>query len=150
VSRYWDRIYRPEQLVTSLLEAMRVLTSPADTGAVTLAIPQDVQAEAFDFPAELFARRVWRVRRPVPEPEIVRAAAAQIRAAKRPLIVAGGGVLYSDATAALRAFAAATGIPVGETMAGRARSPMTTPWPWARSAPPARRARTSWPARPIS
>jgi 3D-(3,5/4)-trihydroxycyclohexane-1,2-dione acylhydrolase (decyclizing) len=119
VSRYWDRIYRPEQLVTSLLEAMRVLTSPADTGAVTLAIPQDVQAEAFDFPAELFARRVWHVRRPVPEPEIVRAAAAQIRAAKRPLIVAGGGVLYSEATAALRAFAAATGIPVGETMAGK-------------------------------
>ena len=119
ISRYWDRIYRPEQLVTSILEAMRVLTSPADTGAVTLAIPQDVQAEAFDFPAELFAKRVWHVRRPVPEPEALRAAVAQIRAAKRPLIVAGGGVLYSDATAALRAFAAATGIPVGETMAGK-------------------------------
>ena len=119
VSRYWDRIYRPEQLVTSLLEALRVLTSPADTGAVTLAIPQDVQAEAFDFPAELFAKRVWHVRRAVPEPEALRAAAAQIRSAKRPLLVAGGGVLYSDATAALRAFAAATGIPVGETMAGK-------------------------------
>src|SRR4029078_10249152 len=87
VSRYWDRIYRPEQLVTSLLQAMRVLNNPADTGAVTLAIPQDVQAEAFEFPEELFAKRVWRVRRAVPEPEIVRAAAAQIRAAKRPLIV---------------------------------------------------------------
>ena len=119
ISRYWDRIYRPEQLVTSLLEALRVLTSPADTGAVTLAIPQDVQAEAFDFPAELFGRRVWHVRRAVPEPETLRAAVAQIRSAKRPLLVAGGGVLYSDATAALRAFAAATGIPVGETMAGK-------------------------------
>jgi 3D-(3,5/4)-trihydroxycyclohexane-1,2-dione acylhydrolase (decyclizing) len=119
ISRYWDRIYRPEQLVTSLLEAMRVLTSPSDTGAVTLAIPQDVQAEAFDYPAELFARRVWHVRRAVPEPEALRAAVAQIRSAKRPLLVAGGGVLYSDATAALRAFAAATGIPVGETMAGK-------------------------------
>jgi 3D-(3,5/4)-trihydroxycyclohexane-1,2-dione acylhydrolase (decyclizing) len=119
VSRYWDRIYRPEQLVTSLPEAMRVLTSAADTGAVTLALPQDVQAEAFDYPAELFARRVWRVRRPVPEPEAVRAAASRIRSARRPLIVAGGGVLYSDATAALRALAAATGIPVGETQAGK-------------------------------
>jgi 3D-(3,5/4)-trihydroxycyclohexane-1,2-dione acylhydrolase (decyclizing) len=119
ISRYWDRIYRPEQLVTSLLEAMRVLTSPADTGAVTLAIPQDVQAEAFDFPAELFAKRVWHVRRAVPEPEALRAAVAQIRAAKRPILVAGGGVLYSDATAALRALATATGIPVGETMAGK-------------------------------
>jgi 3D-(3,5/4)-trihydroxycyclohexane-1,2-dione acylhydrolase (decyclizing) len=119
ISRYWDRIYRPEQLVTSLLEAMRVLTSPADTGAVTLAIPQDVQAEAFDFPAELFGKRVWHVRRAVPEPEALRAAVSQIRSAKRPLLVAGGGVLYSDATAALRAFAAATGIPVGETMAGK-------------------------------
>ena len=119
ISRYWDRIYRPEQLVTSLLEAMRVLTSPSDTGAVTLAIPQDVQAEAFDYPAALFAKRVWHVRRAVPEPEAVRAAVAQIRSAKRPLLVAGGGVLYSDATAALRAFAAATGIPVGETMAGK-------------------------------
>ena len=98
---------------------MRVLTSPADTGAVTLAIPQDVQAEAFDFPAELFGKRVWHVRRAVPEPEVLRAAVAQIRSAKRPLLVAGGGVLYSDATAALRALAAATGIPVAETMAGK-------------------------------
>ncbi len=119
VSRYWDRIYRPEQLVTALPEAMRVLTSPAETGAVTLALPQDVQAEAFDYPAELFGKRVWRVRRPVPEPDAVRAAGEMIRASKRPLIVAGGGVLYSDATAALRALSAATGIPVGETQAGK-------------------------------
>jgi 3D-(3,5/4)-trihydroxycyclohexane-1,2-dione acylhydrolase (decyclizing) len=127
VSRYWDRIYRPEQLVTSLPEAMRVLTSPAETGAVTLALPQDVQAEAFDFPAELFAKRVWRVRRPVAEPDCVRAAAELIRGAKRPLIVAGGGVLYSDATAALRALSSATGIPVGETQAGKGALPYDDP-----------------------
>ena len=119
VSRYFDRIYRPEQIVTALPEAMRVLTSPAETGAVTLALPQDVQAEAFDYPSALFEKRVWRIRRPVPEPEAVAAAAARIRSAKRPLIVAGGGVLYSEATEALRAFVAATGIPVGETMAGK-------------------------------
>ena len=119
VSRYWDRISRPEQLVTALPEALRVLTSPAETGAVTLALPQDVQAEAFDYPAALFEKRVWRVRRPVPEPEAIRTAAALVRSAKRPLIVAGGGVLYSEATAALRALCAATGIPVGETMAGK-------------------------------
>jgi 3D-(3,5/4)-trihydroxycyclohexane-1,2-dione acylhydrolase (decyclizing) len=119
VSRYFDRIYRPEQIVTALPEAMRVLTSPAETGAVTLALPQDVQAEAFDYPAALFEKRVWRIRRPVPEPEAVAAAAALIRSAKRPLIVAGGGVLYSEAAEALRAFVAATGIPVGETMAGK-------------------------------
>jgi len=127
LSRYWDRIYRPEQLVTALPEAMRVLTSPAETGAVTLALPQDVQAEAFDYPAELFAKRVWRVRRPVPEPDAVRAAAELIRASKRPLIVAGGGVLYSDATAALRALSAATGIPVGETQAGKGAMPYDDP-----------------------
>ena len=119
VSRYFDRIYRPEQIVTALPEAMRVLTSPAETGAVTLALPQDVQAEAFDYPAALFEKRVWRVRRPVPEPEAVAAAAALIRSAKRPLIVAGGGVLYSEATDALRALVAAIGVPVGETMAGK-------------------------------
>jgi 3D-(3,5/4)-trihydroxycyclohexane-1,2-dione acylhydrolase (decyclizing) len=119
VSRYWDRINRPEQLVTSLLEAVRVLTSPADTGAVTLALPEDVQSEAFDYPAALFAKRTWRVRRPRPEPELVARAAERIRTARRPLIVAGGGVLYSEATEALRAFVDATGIPVGETQAGK-------------------------------
>jgi 3D-(3,5/4)-trihydroxycyclohexane-1,2-dione acylhydrolase (decyclizing) len=123
VSRYFDRIYRPEQIVTALPEAMRVLTSPAETGAVTLALPQDVQAEAFDYPAALFEKRVWRIRRPVPEPESVAAAAALIRSAKRPILVAGGGVLYSEAAEALRAFAAATGIPVGETMAGKGALP---------------------------
>jgi 3D-(3,5/4)-trihydroxycyclohexane-1,2-dione acylhydrolase (decyclizing) len=119
VSRYWDRINRPEQLVTSVIEAMRVLTSPAETGAVTLALPEDVQSEAFEYPEELFAKRVWRVRRPPPEaPAIVRAA-EWIRQAKRPLIVAGGGVLYSEATESLARLCAATGIPVGETQAGK-------------------------------
>jgi 3D-(3,5/4)-trihydroxycyclohexane-1,2-dione acylhydrolase (decyclizing) len=123
VSRYWDRINRPEQLPGALLEAMRVLTSPADTGAVTLALPEDVQSEAWDFPEALFEHRVWTVRRPHPEPEALARAAASIREAKRPLIVAGGGVLYSEAAGALAALAAATGIPVGETQAGKGALP---------------------------
>jgi 3D-(3,5/4)-trihydroxycyclohexane-1,2-dione acylhydrolase (decyclizing) len=127
VSRYWDRINRPEQLVTSLLEAMRVLTSPSDAGAVVLALPEDVQSEAWDYPEELFARRVWRIRRPPPDPETVARAVEMIRASKRPLLVAGGGVLYSEATEALRAFAKATGIPVGETQAGKGALPFDDP-----------------------
>ncbi len=119
VSRYWDRINRPDQILLSLPEAMRVLTSPADTGAVTLAMPQDVQAEAWDYPTALFEKRVWRVPRNRPDVAALRRAADWIRAAKRPLIIAGGGVLYSEATEALRAFVEATGIPVGETMAGK-------------------------------
>jgi 3D-(3,5/4)-trihydroxycyclohexane-1,2-dione acylhydrolase (decyclizing) len=119
VSRYWDRVERPEQLVPALLRAMRVLTDPADTGAVTLCLPQDVQAEAWDWPEELFERRVWRVRRPVPEAELVAEAAALLRGARAPLIVSGGGTIYSDATEALAAFASATGIPVAETQAGK-------------------------------
>jgi 3D-(3,5/4)-trihydroxycyclohexane-1,2-dione acylhydrolase (decyclizing) len=127
VSRYWDRINRPEQLVTSALEAMRVLVSPADTGAVTLALPEDVQSEAWDYPEELFAKRVWRVRRPRPEPESLARAAELVRRSRRPLIVAGGGALYSEATSALRALAAATGIPVGETQAGKGALPYDDP-----------------------
>ncbi len=119
VSRFFDRIWRPEQLPSALLAAMRVLTDPAETGAVTLALPQDVQAEARDWPAELFDERVWHIARPVPEPAALARAAALIRSAQRPLIVAGGGVIYSDATQPLRAFAAATGIPVAETQAGK-------------------------------
>jgi 3D-(3,5/4)-trihydroxycyclohexane-1,2-dione acylhydrolase (decyclizing) len=119
VSRYWDRINRPEQLITALPEAMRVLTSPAETGAVTLALPQDVQAEAFDYPAELFEPRVWTVRRPRADRALLLKAAAWIRASVQPLIIAGGGVLYSEATEALAAFAEATGIPVAETQAGK-------------------------------
>src|SRR5712692_1111406 len=98
VSRYWDRINRPEQILTALPEAMRVLTSQADTGAVTLALPQDVQAEAFDFPEALFEKRVWTIQRPRGDSEIFRRAVEWILAARRPLIIAGGGVIYSEAT----------------------------------------------------
>ena len=119
VSRYWDRIYRPEQLITALPEAMRVLTSPSDCGAVTLALPQDVQAEAYDYPEELFRKRVWLIRRPAPDAESFAHAVTAIRAAKQPLLVAGGGMLFSEASAALAKFCAATGIPVGETQAGK-------------------------------
>ncbi len=123
VSRYWDRISRPDQLPCCLVEAMRVLTSPAQTGAVTLALPQDVQSEAWDYPAELFEKRVWHIARPEPERAAITRAAEMIRAAKRPVIVAGGGVIYSDAAGALAAFAAHTGIPVGETQAGKGSLP---------------------------
>ena len=119
VSRFWDRINRPEQLPLSLLAAMRVLTDPAETGAVTLSLPQDVQAEAWDWEDDLFARRVWHVsRQPVAEDALARAAAVLTKA-ERPLVVAGGGVIYSDATEALRAFAEATGVPVAESQAGK-------------------------------
>jgi 3D-(3,5/4)-trihydroxycyclohexane-1,2-dione acylhydrolase (decyclizing) len=127
VSRYWDRINRPEQLLTALPEAMRVLTSPAETGAVTLALPQDVQAEAFDFPLALFERRVWHIPRPRADFAAMQRAAELVRASKRPLIVAGGGALYSEATDALAAFAERHGIPVGETQAGKGALPYDHP-----------------------
>ncbi len=119
VSRYWDRINRPEQLLTALPEAMRVLVGPAETGAVTLALPQDVQAEAYKYSTALFRHRVWHVPRNRPDRAALEQAAAWIRASKRPLIVAGGGVIYSAATDALHSFVEQTGIPVGETMAGK-------------------------------
>ncbi|MEO7235009.1 MAG: 3D-(3,5/4)-trihydroxycyclohexane-1,2-dione acylhydrolase (decyclizing) [Lapillicoccus sp.] len=119
LSRFFDRVTRPEQLPSALLGAMRVLTDPVETGAVTIALPQDVQAEAFDWPEALFATRVWRIARPVPEAVDVADAAALIRSARRPLVVAGGGVHYSGAEDALQAFCDATGIPVGETQAGK-------------------------------
>ena len=127
VSRYWDRIQRPEQLLTSLPEAMRVLTSPADTGAVTLSLPQDVQAEAFDFPEEFLRRRVWVIPRPRCDQNLLKRAADWIRAAKTPLFVAGGGVLYSEASEALSKFALAAGIPVCETQAGKGSLPYDHP-----------------------
>src|SRR5215212_7001348 len=123
VSRYWDRINRPEQLITALPEALRVLTSPSETGAVTLALPQDVQAEAYDYPAALFEPRVWTIARPRADRDRLQEAARLIRASRRPLIVAGGGVQYSDATDALRRFVDATGIAVGETQAGKGALP---------------------------
>jgi len=119
VSVFFDRVWRPEQLASVLLGAMRALTDQVNTGAVTIALPQDVQAEAWDWPVELFDARVWHVARPLPEDAALRQAAAAIRASQRPLIVAGGGVGYSDATKALRQFAEATGVPVAETQAGK-------------------------------
>jgi 3D-(3,5/4)-trihydroxycyclohexane-1,2-dione acylhydrolase (decyclizing) len=119
VSTYFDRIWRPEQLPAALLAAMRVLTDPAGTGAVTLALPQDTAVEAADWPDELFATRVWRIGRPRPEPQPLAEAAAMLTASQRPLLVAGGGVHYSGAAAELAAFAGRTGVPVAETQAGK-------------------------------
>ena len=127
VSRFFDRVWRPEQLPQALLGAMRVLTDPVETGAVTLALPQDVQAEAYDWPDELFEKRVWHVPRPQPEPAVLARAAELLRGARAPMIVAGGGVIYSRATDALRALAEATGIPVAETQAGKGSMPYDHP-----------------------
>ena len=127
VSRYWDRLQRPEQLLTSLPEVMRVLTSPAEAGAVTLCLPQDVQTEAWDYPEEFFEKRVWTIPRNRGDLALLKRAAEWIRGAKKPLIVAGGGVLYSEASAALAKFAEATGIPVCETQAGKGALPYDHP-----------------------
>ena len=127
VSRYFDRVVRPEQLIPAALSAMRVLTNQAETGAVTLALPQDVQAEAYDYPGEFFEKRVWRVGRPLPEAEMKERAASLVREADRPMIVSGGGTIYSEATEALRQFAERTGIPVAETQAGKGSMPYDHP-----------------------
>ena len=127
ISKYWDRINRPDQLITALPEVMRVLTSPADTGAVTLCIPQDVQAEAYDFPVEMFEKRVWHVPRPRPDVNALKRAVELIRSAQKPMIIAGGGVIYSEAEKALKDFVHATGIPVGETFAGKGSLPYNDP-----------------------
>jgi 3D-(3,5/4)-trihydroxycyclohexane-1,2-dione acylhydrolase (decyclizing) len=127
VSRYWDRIQRPEQLLTSLPEAMRVLTSPADTGAVTICLPQDVQTEAFDFPEEFFRKRIWIVPRNRCDQQLLHQAAQRIRASKKPVIIAGGGVLYSESSEMLSTFARSTGIPVCETQAGKGALPYDHP-----------------------
>lgn len=119
VSKYWDRINRPEQLITALPEVMRVLTSPAETGAVTLSIPQDVQAEAFDFPESLFQKKVWYVSRNRPDIHLLDQAVRSIKSSKSPLIIAGGGTIYSGATEVLADLVNRTGIPVAETFAGK-------------------------------
>src|ERR687895_2050758 len=119
VSRYWDRVVRPEQVMPAALAAMRVLTNQAETGAVTLALPQDVQTEAFDYPETFFEKRIWHVGRPLPDAGAMERAAAMIRASRRPMIVAGGGVIYSEAAEALRRLCERTGILVGETQAGK-------------------------------
>jgi 3D-(3,5/4)-trihydroxycyclohexane-1,2-dione acylhydrolase (decyclizing) len=123
VCRFFDRIARPEQLVDAALTAMRVLTDPAETGAVCLALPEDVQTEVVEVPAAFLEQRTWTIYRRPPAPDALARAAELVRAAKRPLVVAGGGVVYSEATAALRELAEATGIPVGETQAGRGALP---------------------------
>jgi 3D-(3,5/4)-trihydroxycyclohexane-1,2-dione acylhydrolase (decyclizing) len=127
VSKYWDRINRAEQLITSLPEVMRVLTSPSDTGAVTLALPQDVQTEAFDFPEAFFRKRIWRIARPRPDSSLLKDAVTAIKSSKKPVIVAGGGVIYSEATAILAKLVEQTGIPVTETFAGKGSLPYHHP-----------------------
>jgi 3D-(3,5/4)-trihydroxycyclohexane-1,2-dione acylhydrolase (decyclizing) len=127
VCKYWDRISRPEQLVPAALAAVRVLTNQAETGAVMLSLPQDVQVEAYDYPVEFLARRIWTIDRPIPVARVLDEAAALIRGAKRPMIVAGGGVIYSEATAALRELVRRTGIPVAETQAGKGSMPFDQP-----------------------
>lgn len=119
VSRFFDRISRPEQIISSLPMAMRVLTSPVETGAVTIALPQDVQTMALDYPANLFEERTWQIERPYPNPAAINTAIQMIGKATKPIILAGGGVLYSDAESEIAAFAKANGIPVGETHAGK-------------------------------
>ncbi|WP_040685283.1 3D-(3,5/4)-trihydroxycyclohexane-1,2-dione acylhydrolase (decyclizing) [Nocardiopsis baichengensis] len=127
VSKYWDRLTRPEQLVPAAMAAMRVLTDPAETGAATLCLPQDVQAEAHDWPLALFRERTWHIDRPQPDPAALKRAAEALRRARRPLIVAGGGAVYSRATEELRAFAEETGIPVADTHAGKGAVPWDHP-----------------------
>lgn len=127
VSRYWDRINRPDQILTALPQAMRVLTSPAETGAVTISLPEDVQAEAHDYPLSFFDRRIWTIPRNQADPKLLQQAAESILQADKPLIVAGGGVLYSEATEILQRLVQRTGIPVGETMAGKGSLPFDHP-----------------------
>jgi len=119
ISKYWDRINRPEQLITALPEVMRVLTSPAETGAVTLSMPQDVQAEAYDYPIEMFEKRIWTIGRTRPDSSLLKRAIEIIKQSKKPLIIAGGGTIYSDATSILKNLVNRTGIPVAETFAGK-------------------------------
>jgi 3D-(3,5/4)-trihydroxycyclohexane-1,2-dione acylhydrolase (decyclizing) len=127
VARYWDRIERPEQILTALPTAMRVLTSPAETGAVVLSLPQDTQAEAFDYPGNFFEKKVWTLARPRCDAQLLNEAVRWIRSAQQPLIIAGGGVIYSESTSALAAFAAQTGIAVVETQAGKGSLPYDHP-----------------------
>jgi len=127
VSKFWDRINRPEQLITALPEVMRVLTSPAETGAVTLSIPQDVQAEAFNFPLSLFQKKVWKIARIRPDISLLNEAADLIRKSKKPMIIAGGGVIYAEATEILKSFVETVGIPVAETFAGKGSLPYDHP-----------------------
>ncbi len=127
VCRYWDRIVRPEQLMTAMINAMRVLTDPAETGAVCIALPQDCEGEAYDYPASFFARRVWRITRPVAVDEEIADVVAAIAAARKPLVVVGGGVRYSEAGPVVEAFCERYGIPFAETQAGKSACVSTSP-----------------------
>ncbi len=128
VSRFFDRITRPEQLLTALPQAFRVLANPEETGAVVLALPQDVQSHAFDYPVELFAERDWVIRRRVPDASEISEVAALIRQAERPLVIAGGGVLYADAQQTLTDLGRRTGLPISETFAGKGAVTADGPW----------------------
>src|SRR5262249_21746692 len=119
VSRFFDRISRPEQLLASLPEAMRVLTDPAETGAVTISLPQDIQNEAYDYPSHFFSKRLWPIERRLPLPHVIDRAVGLLKKAQRPVIIAGGGVHYAEAWDDLQSFSETFGIPVGETFAGR-------------------------------
>ncbi|GAE05565.1 epi-inositol hydrolase [Paenibacillus sp. JCM 10914] len=127
VSKFWDRIVRPEQLLSSLLHAMQILTDPANTGTVTLALPQDVQAEAYDYPASFFEKRVHYIERQQPSADALHRAVELIRSKHRPLIIAGGGVKYAEAAVDLARFAKTFGIPVAETQAGKGALPWDHP-----------------------
>jgi 3D-(3,5/4)-trihydroxycyclohexane-1,2-dione acylhydrolase (decyclizing) len=128
VSRYWDRVQRPEQLMTAMINAFRVLTDPAETGAVTVALPQDVQGEAYDYPEEFLARRVHHIERRIPTGGQIERAAAMLKAAKKPMVICGGGVRFSDAGKELEAFCEAFRIPFGETQAGKGTVLWDNPW----------------------
>ena len=127
VCKYWDRIERPEQLMTACINAMRVLTSPADTGAVCIAMPQDVEAEAYDYPDYFLQKRVWYIDRQLPSAREAQAAADLIKAAKKPMMIVGGGVTYSESWKAALAFAEKFNIPIGETQAGKGQIPYDHP-----------------------
>ena len=127
LSRFFDRITRPEQLLTALPEAMRVMTDPADTGAVTISLPQDIQSHAYHWPVHFFERRAWHIERPLPNPQRITEAARWLKKAKAPLIIAGGGVHYAEACGELKKFAETFGIPVGETFAGKGAIATTSP-----------------------
>lgn len=128
VSRFFDRITRPEQLLTALPAAMRALVDPVNTGAVVISLPQDVQSHAHDYPAAFFEERDWTIRRHLPEPTEIAAVADLVRAARQPIVIAGGGVIYSGATAALEALAEASGLPVAETFAGKGAIQQAAAW----------------------
>ena len=128
ISRFFDRISRPEQILTALPQAFRILANPAETGAVVLSLPQDVQSHAFEYPVEFFEERDWIIRRPAPDADEVASVAAMVARAKKPMIIAGGGIHYSQATAELEALAEATGIPVAETFGGKGAIQHPGPW----------------------